>query len=260
MIALCFLIVGKLHNLQCWKQWLADDQDGNVKLYFHVSRPTDEVFMTWAASAGTFIPVIKTQWGHRSLLDAELALYQAAFTTSLASHCILVSETNLPVVTVKRALQVCQRLKDKSALELLHVQVQGSCDWINSTPFKIMSKSCFRDLNMSEVEQLTLDVQLVVDSGDYDLAVDEVVLGTLLVNIMSSKVIICRTTISTHTGFPCHKCDDRQDYCMHAKALTPIDKACHFVKKQKRQHTKALFARKFVHEISDGDFQQLLKL
>lgn len=259
MIALCFLVVGKLNNMERWKQWLSDDDKGEVMLYFHVSRPSDSVFMAWAAQVGSIIPEITTRWGHRSLLDAELALYETAFAGSLTDHCMLVTETDLPVVTLERALKVCRALKKRSTIEIVHVQMRES-GWISSSAFKILSRSCFDGVSRREVELLTQDVQLLVDSGCVGIAADEIVLSTIMMNTMSSQLVTCRTTIATHhNGFPCCKCSDRTDYCMHAKVMRLLQNAVKFIKKEKRAHRRSIFARKFVDEISAEDFEGLVK-
>ena len=100
-IGLLFLTKGDLNQPNIWREWIGGSGD-RVSVYSHVKEPgdvrdgflKDTIIDEW----------VSTEWGDVSLVRATLALLKAALVDQSITHFVLVSESCVPVIPLKRFL------------------------------------------------------------------------------------------------------------------------------------------------------------
>ena len=100
-LGLLFLTRGDVHHPEIWQEWLAQSPD-DVKIFTHAKSPEDLIggFLEGTQIADQH----ETAWGEISLVNASLALLKAAMEDETLTHFALVSESCLPVQSLKRFL------------------------------------------------------------------------------------------------------------------------------------------------------------
>mgnify|MGYP002628233146 CR=1 FL=1 len=100
-IALLFLTRSDVHHPEIWQEWLEQSPD-RVKIFTHAKNPEE---LPGGFLDGTQIEDHhETSWGDISLVKASLALLKAALQDETLTHFALVSESCVPVQSLKRIL------------------------------------------------------------------------------------------------------------------------------------------------------------
>jgi hypothetical protein len=254
MIALCFVVVGRLRNADEWKAW-ADPT--LFRFIFHISRGTPE-FVEWARKVGDVVPELKTEWGGQSVLEAMLSTYTHAFSKLDCHHAVMLSENHVPLGSAVHVSAVLRSLKKRSLVDLNPASLSLQTEWVISSCWIVLSRTCFDVLQKytAEVQQLAQDVENLRLSGRSDVGVDEIVIPTILFHRCPNRISLSMSTVQAVAGFPCSKCAGSTDYCGHAKLLTPHDAAMQFIQCQVTGSPTATFARK-LEDMSRSQFLQL---
>ena len=100
-LGLLFLTRGDVHNPEIWQEWL-DQSPEDVRIFTHAKHPDE---LADGFLDGTQISEQhETAWGDISLVRATLSLLKAALEDETLTHFALVSESCLPVQSLKRIL------------------------------------------------------------------------------------------------------------------------------------------------------------
>ena len=98
-LGLLFLTRGDVHHPKIWQEWLDQSPDA-VKIFTHAKNPEE---LTSGFLKGTQIAdQHETAWGEIFLVRASLALLKAAIEDESLTQFALVSESCLPVQSLKR--------------------------------------------------------------------------------------------------------------------------------------------------------------
>lgn len=92
-LALCFLVIKDISNLDVWQKWWAGYED-LISIYAHYSNPEG---VTQSILVNNRVPAVPTRWGDISLVVAEGKLYETAIKDKNNAFFALLSGTDIPV-------------------------------------------------------------------------------------------------------------------------------------------------------------------
>jgi len=113
-IALCFLVVKNLNNLEVWKKWISGNED-LVNIYVHISGENQknkdfwDPFLWENRTENHGVKAVKTKWGNTSLTYAAGTLYKAALKNTDNKYFCFLSEACIPLISLEKLYQKLKR-------------------------------------------------------------------------------------------------------------------------------------------------------
>lgn len=145
-IALCFLVVQNIKNINLWRKFI-EGYEEYINIYSHISGDKYNLQNYWQPELwdnrveNYGLSHVPTKWGTVSLVEAESIMYRAALKNKENIYFCIISESDIPLWTFPEFYNIITRRPKKSYLALRSIRYSDSDIFLTCFPEKYIPSS-----------------------------------------------------------------------------------------------------------------------